>query len=439
MSNWVEIVASKDLKPEEVDVVIYHNPCADGTTSGLIAWKYFKNKFPEKNVDYYPMTIGSSPPTGLEGKNVLICDYSYRKDVLLKLLTIVNKLLVIDHHDTAQKDLAPIDDKYKIFDMGYSGAMLTWFYFFPEVKPPLLVEYVQDRDIWTKKLPNIDAFSAWFNTLPLTFEEYDKYFDENLLLEMIKTKGIPYEELNNYYIDQAISYTIPKFCNIKGKYYFVAYVNGTICKSDIGNRIFNKFPLIDFSAVYSINEASDDTLFSLRSTEKHADVGSIAFSLGGGGHKAASGVRINYVTNKLPGIIHDNGKLYYELKNIYYDTLTINNKTYNVVLLSSSTNKTKLCKYLLQDKYSDNNKNIQVCKDISMQLGKEYPDDIQIALVWMYNPVYDVTKFSVAYKNVTQEEQNIINTCYSHDLYKGIIFKGFHKKLPLDTSLVVRG
>lgn len=55
------------LQPSEVDVVIYHSPCSDGTTSGLIAWKWLKANFPERNVLYKGMSPGSKPPEGLEG------------------------------------------------------------------------------------------------------------------------------------------------------------------------------------------------------------------------------------------------------------------------------------------------------------------------------------------------------------------------------------
>jgi oligoribonuclease NrnB/cAMP/cGMP phosphodiesterase (DHH superfamily) len=127
---------------------------------------------------------------------------------------------------------------------------------------------------------------------------------------MINTKGISFGELNEYYTHQAVDYCIPKFSKIGNKYYFVGYVNSTICKSDIGNKIFDKYPLIDFSATYSISDATDSTSFSLRSTSKHADVSEIAFSLNGGGHISAAGVRVDYVTNHIPSTVFDNGKLY---------------------------------------------------------------------------------------------------------------------------------
>ena len=351
MINWEEIIKMKELKPDEVDVVIYHHPCSDGTGSGFCAWKYLKNKFPDREVKYYPMSIGASPPNGLEGKNVLICDYSYRKEILLDLLKKVNKLLVIDHHKSAEKDLVDIDDKYKIFRMDYSGAALTWHYFFAPAPPPLMISYIQDRDIWTKKLSNTDDFASWFHTLPFEFEEYDKYIDDNLLLEMIKVKGISFGELNDYYIKQSVSFAVPKFCKIKDKYYFVAYVNSSVCKSDVGNKIFDALPLIDFSAIYSVNDHNNSTSFSLRSTDKHADVAEIAFSLSGGGHSCASGMTTYDVTNHLPGIVYDNGQLYKLLDQIYF----LKGTEFTVAHLNTPIHKHELCSYLLQKKYANVN------------------------------------------------------------------------------------
>src|SRR5438132_799025 len=105
MQNWNELIKTKILQPDEVNFVIYHHPCSDGTGSAFVAWKYLSQKFPEKNITYCPMQIGALPPNGLEGKNVLICDYSYKKDILLDLIKKVNKLLIIDHHISAKNDL----------------------------------------------------------------------------------------------------------------------------------------------------------------------------------------------------------------------------------------------------------------------------------------------------------------------------------------------
>lgn len=414
MSNWNEIIKTKELQPDEVDVVIYHDPCSDGTGSAYIAWKYFTTNFPNKKIIYYPMSIGSSPPSDIENKNVLICDYSYKKDVLINLLTKVNKLLIIDHHKSAEKDLQDIDDKHKIFHMGHSGAMLTWFYFYGDTNPPLMIEYIQDRDIWTKKLSNTDDFASWFYTLPLKFEEYDKYSDDNVLLEMIKTKGIAFGELNNYYINQAIDHVVPKFCKIKNKYYFVAYVNSTVCKSDIGNQIFNKFPLVDFSVAYSINDNSNSTSFSLRSTDKHADVSEIAFSLGAGGHRNASGIRLDHVTNHIPGKTYDTGQLYKLLDKIYFGNLEHDNKELYVTYLNSSLYKYEFATYLMQKKYTDKDKyDVQVSENLyKIKNNSDEKHKSDIIIIFDYDIQNNVTEFNV-----------LFDESFANDIKKDILSK----------------
>lgn len=162
-----------------------------------------------------------------------------------------------------------------------------------------MIEYIQDRDIWTLQLPKINEFSAWFYTLAFDFEVYDIYTDDDLLLKMIDTKGKLFLELNNYYTEQAVERCVIEKNIIGNKLYFVAYVNSTVCKSDIGNRIIEKYPHVDISVIYSFDSVRNRTLFSLVS--KTVDVGEIAFQFGGGGHKFASGVQIKGIQSRIPG------------------------------------------------------------------------------------------------------------------------------------------
>ena len=90
------------LKPEEVNFVIYHYPCSDGLISAFSAWKYFNNN--NNNITYYPAAYHKNPPN-VKGKNVLICDFSYDYYVLLDMIKNANKLLIIDHHKTAEEKL----------------------------------------------------------------------------------------------------------------------------------------------------------------------------------------------------------------------------------------------------------------------------------------------------------------------------------------------
>lgn len=393
------------LLPEEVNYVIYHSPCTDGTGSGLVAFKYFTENYPEKNVIYKPMSIGLPYPDDIFGKNVLICDYSYKKDVLLDLLTKVNKLLIIDHHKSAEKDLADIDPKYKIFDMNHSGAVLTWKYFYPNEKIPLLLEYIEDNDIWKKALPNTDDFRSAIWLIPHEFPEYAKYLDETQLMDLIEV-GKSYNQLNDYYAGQALKYVNTSFSKIKGKYYLVGYINTTILKSEIGHKIFTEYPLLDFSSCYSIGNNS--TAISLRSTNDRMDVSKIATKFGGGGHRNASGLRLEYVSNILPGKVYDTGQVYDLLNSVYFG----NTNGINIVYLHSTFYKHQLGNYLLQTKSKVVNKDsitkIKVANFLEKNIyGTNEIKNYCFSAIWSYNPVTDKSNYVITFdKNLSEDGKN---------------------------------
>jgi len=121
--------------------VWYHAGCNDGIGAKLAAYRKFGHKATYTAVNYHlPM------PEAGEGSEVYILDFSYPKEQLRELKTRVSKLVVLDHHKTAQEALAGED--YAIFDMHKSGAVLAWEYFHPHDAVPELLELIQDRDLW---------------------------------------------------------------------------------------------------------------------------------------------------------------------------------------------------------------------------------------------------------------------------------------------------
>jgi oligoribonuclease NrnB/cAMP/cGMP phosphodiesterase (DHH superfamily) len=116
------------------------------------------------------------------GLNVLICDFSYKKDTMLKLVSEAKTLAIIDHHKSAEEDLKDISDENKVFRMDHSGAFLTWAYFYPLSPMPLLIKYIEDNDIWIKAMPNTRELTSYIYSLPFEFEEYEKLLDEKVLL-----------------------------------------------------------------------------------------------------------------------------------------------------------------------------------------------------------------------------------------------------------------
>lgn len=392
-----------DFNKNKIDFVIYHAGCCDGFGSAYGIWKYFQknNKSQLDNIIFYPAKHGSSPPS-VTNKNVVICDFSYNKCTLENMIKKSNSLIILDHHKSAEKELKDIPDNYKIFDMNHSGAVITWKYFFPDTEIPKFIKYIEDRDIWKKEMDYTDEFSLVFQTIPMKFEEYDKYLDNNNLEKLIK-KGKVILEYNNNSIKQICKYAVVKFSEIKDKYYMIAYVQSNVLKSDIGNYLVTHlFPNCDFSVTYNYDDLNNVTKFSLRSDDNKEDVSVISKLLGGGGHRNASGVLINGILNSLPSnIIDSSSKTYNFLENMSGDLkkIKIKNETYSAIYLNFSINKSKIGKYLLQKKY----------------------ESCHFAIIWHYNSQENKTLFTIVLNNKYNINKHEISNEFNGTLYDNII------------------
>lgn len=108
--------------------IIYHDHCLDGFGSAFAAWFFLKDKH---NLSFHKASYQQDFPELPEGtEEVYILDFSYPKKVILKQREKFNRVVVIDHHETAQKELEGLADC--IFDMSHSGAYLSWMYFFEQ-------------------------------------------------------------------------------------------------------------------------------------------------------------------------------------------------------------------------------------------------------------------------------------------------------------------
>lgn len=393
------------LKKEEVDMIIYHGGCVDGFTSAFSAYKFLSTTFPERDVKYIPASF-DKPPPAVEGKNVCICDFSYKKTILEEMLKKANKLIILDHHKTAQEELLGVPDENKIFRMDHSGAYLTWRYFHFDKPVPDLILYVEDTDIWTKKLPNTNELATAIHTTTQTFEEYEKLLDNDYLRTRGLQDGSTILKQTNNDVSRAIKNATPKLIYIDKQYQFVAYLNSSVFKSDIGHRVFELYPDANFSGIYSIDDYSNSTIFSLRSTDNRTDVSRIAKIFGGGGHRNASGVRISSIVSSLPGTMNEHNKLYSSLKTIYFGTIRIDTAEFNVVYANIESNKSTLGRYLVQHRYNEvvngTFKSVQECISIMRnKIGKENLsiNECHLSVMWNYNGYEDKTWMTIVFSN----------------------------------------
>jgi len=279
-------------------LVLYHASCADGFTAAWAAWLVFG----DTGADYKSMQYGKGPPelikeTGdaMMYENIYVLDFSFPASDL-KALThhAQGNVILIDHHKTAQADLAPLmkDPHPKIvlfFDMDKSGAMLAWEHFHPGIDPPMLVQYVQDRDLWTWKLPGTAPAMEYLSTLPFSFEKWE---DIDLQLTDDRDWVINQGEAMLRYRDAHVERVTkkPGFCRLEG--YLVPCINAPQWQSEIGAKLSLDHP---FAVMWFMNYEGG-FIYSLRSNKdypKHVDVSAIAKIYGGGGHKHAAGFRSN--------------------------------------------------------------------------------------------------------------------------------------------------
>jgi uncharacterized protein len=266
------------LKP---DLCIYHGSCDDGFGAAFAVWK----AFPKQDITFFPGVYQEGPPD-VTGLNVAIVDFSYKRHVLLGMAERAKSILVLDHHKTAEADLAGLDAERAnikaIFDMNHSGAVMAWRFYHPTSAVPLFFLYLQDRDLWTKKLAGVDDFTMALRSYPQDFSVWDKLARD--VNGLIKEGG----SIQRYYrtlIESTKGHAY--FSNIGG--HRVPVVNASLfMSSEVAGELAEGHP---FAAVYA--ESEDRVIWSLRSRAPDGiDVSEIAKQFGGGGHKHAAGFSV---------------------------------------------------------------------------------------------------------------------------------------------------
>ena len=252
---------------------IYHGNCADGFAAAWVVRRFWQQSTFDE-VEFFPANYGDVPPD-VTGKDVVIVDFSYPRGVLMEMEWEAEKLLVIDHHKTAREALTGLD--FVKFDMEKSGAILAWRNFFSS-EPPVLLHYIQDRDLWTWSMPDSRAVSAAIASYPYDFSVWD-----NLMKRPIPELVIEGESILRYQ-GQVVRRHLENVVMIEMDGYAVPCVNATTMISEIGNELCQGHP---FAVSYF--DTAEKRVFSLRSAGDGVDMAEIAKKHGGGGHKHAAG------------------------------------------------------------------------------------------------------------------------------------------------------
>ncbi len=277
-------------------VVIYHKHCQDGFGSAYSAWKKFGN-----SASYIPCSDRINPPEGLVGKELFIVDFSYSKEVLLTLEKQNNRVVVIDHHISAEEAVKSL--KEYVFSVEHSGSYLSWQYFVNN-NVPKFIEMLEIIDL-KKDTSNIYSdVITYILSKPYTFEVYEQLcndFDDISKQEKIKEIG----KAQNDYLELIIGAVTsePDFVIFEG--YTVPCVNFSLPineRSIALSELYEKYP--PFSMSYRFDKGKIKV--SLRGNGE-VDLAIIASKYGGGGHKNAAGFAVD-VNCPLPFVTPVNDK-----------------------------------------------------------------------------------------------------------------------------------
>lgn len=299
-------------------LVLYHGDCDDGFAA---AWAV-RHALGANRVECVACIYGQEPPT-LEGRDVIIVDFSYKAPVMRRIAAVAKSLLVLDHHKTAAADLAGMppaginviewaDKTYSpaqgkigvLFDMERSGAGIAWDFFHPDetgMKRPSFIDYIEDRDLWRKKLAGGDQFTIALRSYPQDMQTWDYLVNRGAVA--LREEGRPIwryyqeriKELGTHaymaFMQSPKGDRVPWSVAIANAPYFAASeLAGELCA--------HASPAIqpEFGACF-FQRRDGLWQYSLRSRDDF-DVSEVAKLFGGGGHKNAAGFQVPELVHK---------------------------------------------------------------------------------------------------------------------------------------------
>ncbi len=257
-------------------VILYHADCPDGFGGAYAAWKKFGDV-----AEYIPVKHNRPvPEIGLD-HDVYVIDFCYPKGVMDDIAKNVKSLTVLDHH----KGMRGVVESFPnhVYDETRSGAVIAWQYFHPDTPVPLLLQYVEDGDLYTFKLPDVRAALSFLYTHPFHFDEWDRlvadFADTRKRGQMLERGSIYYEYYSLMIAQIAARAELVEF---EG---YEAYLGSASSQfiSDVGHTLCSKKG--PFALVAGV--AHDGIKVSLRG-DGSVDVSELARRHGGNGHPNAS-------------------------------------------------------------------------------------------------------------------------------------------------------
>lgn len=288
------------------NVVLFHGNCQDSFMCAVLARLAFKQNCVFKACSYdeaFDEAFDESTLPLYSMAHVYILDFSYPVNVLLKISGYASSLTVLDHHKTFAEtikrnpDVAftyrPIANTEFVYEPNSCGARMTSDFLCSSGYdlsecPQMLINYVEDRDLWKWQLPYSHEINEYFSTVPRTFALWKtlmrQFQDQRDVMVTVGTNLLCQTELH---VTRLASAAFPyELCGHK-----VWVCNTQSFQSEVGHKICELFPDAKFAAMYYDKDATT-RMWSLRGrATDDFDCSEVAKKFGGGGHKKACGFK----------------------------------------------------------------------------------------------------------------------------------------------------
>lgn len=265
-------------------LIIYHAHCPDGSVGAWVAYQKFAD-----TAEYMPLKRGEELPADevFRGRDVYIIDYSFDRETNLKIESLANRLVILDHHMSSAADVKAVREH--VYSDTHSGAYIAWQYFYPDLPVPNLIQYISEGDMYNYTLPDWEHYMPAIYGRDMTFANIDilnklmssaegraELRKESALLKGYETKILNAALESVHWVDFE-GLTIPA-------------VN--VClpmdeRSELLRQIYNMYPPIALS--YRWDEGQWKC--SLRGNGE-VDCAALASKYGGGGHHNSAGFAV---------------------------------------------------------------------------------------------------------------------------------------------------
>lgn len=242
---------------------------------------------------------------------VMFVDFCPPVDVIRHIAATAAVFIILDHHQTAyglvdEAGLARYDSVWDwedadhpspaaVIDRNHSGAMLAAHYVNATtgVACPEIIKYVEDRDLWNFQYPQTQPISTW-----ITSQDHQKpgFWDWlwNADLAPIIREGKAIDRYRLQLIETTIEDRNVFWLDLDEETLIPCVTAPYMAGSDVAGALAEKH---DGIGAYAIPGARNIQI-GLRSRGDGPDVEQIAKRFGGGGHKHASGLRLDWDTFK---------------------------------------------------------------------------------------------------------------------------------------------